>query len=45
MFFRESEDIVRTQGNMVSLSVGKHLLSTYSIRAQLHHEIPRTWEA
>lgn len=34
MFFRESEDIVRTQGNAVSFSVGKafieHLLHTDS---------------
>lgn len=39
------EDTVRTQGNMVSLSANKYLLSTYSTWAQLCNQIPKTREA
>ena len=37
-----NEDIVRPQGNTVSFSASKHLLSPCFIEAQLYHEIPET---
>lgn len=38
------ENIVRTQENIMSLSVNTHLLSTYCLGAEVYNEIPKTWE-